>query len=79
MYSTIIPEGMATKTVAPTLPKSIQLRQDDLIDELNQFYIEVTGSGISEEYEAELREKDLDSLLQLIQQRKLGFVSMTQH
>ena len=77
MYSTIIPEGMATKTVAPTLPKSIQLRQDDLIDELNQFYIEVTG--ISEEYEAELREKDLDSLLQLIQQRKLGFVSMTQH
>jgi len=79
MYNTkIIPTGMATRTKVPTLPKSVQLRQADLIAEFEAFYVEVTGNGLSEEYIAELKEKDLDDLLSLVNSRKLGFLEMNE-
>ena len=69
MYK-IISTGMAVRTVLPTVEPSIALRQEDLIDELNAFYVELTGDGLSEEYRAELREQDLDSLMRLIERRR---------
>lgn len=75
-YSDIIPAGMATKTVVPALPQSIQLRQEDLIEELDAFYADVTGNGLSEEYKAELREKDLDSLLHTVNSKKRTYIDM---
>lgn len=44
---------------------SLQLRNEDIIIELNAFYIEVTGNGISDERRAELMLKDFDSLISI--------------
>jgi hypothetical protein len=44
---------------------SLQLRNEDIITELNAFYVEATGTGISEERRAELMLKDFDSLISI--------------
>lgn len=52
---------------------TIQLRNQDIIDELNQFYIDVTGEGLSEERKAELMEKDLESLIAIGKELKWSY------
>lgn len=78
-YSSIIPLAMATRTVCPTAITSVEMRQHDLIEELNAFYIEVTGDGLSAEYIAELRATHIDDLMTLISSKKLGFMEFVEH
>ena len=52
---------------------SLQLRNEDIIDELDAFYVEVTGSGISDERRAELMLKDFDSLITIDKELRWSF------
>ncbi len=51
-------------------PQSIQLTHEDLITELNALYVDVNGEGISETFEELLKEMCLDSILELINEKK---------
>jgi len=46
---------------------------DNLIDDLNKFYIELTGEGISRTFEAQLRESGCETILALIAEKKHAF------
>lgn len=50
-------------------------RTNDLIAELNQFYVEVTGNGISDSFEKVLREQHDDTILALLEEKKAIFYS----
>lgn len=51
-------------------PQSIQLTQEDLITELNSLYVDVNGEGISKTFEDLLKEMSLESILELINEKK---------
>jgi len=46
---------------------------DNLIDELNKFYIELTGEGISSDFEAMLRESGMETIQTIIAEKKHAF------
>ena len=57
-------------TAVDATAQSIQLTQEDLIVELNQFYVEITGDGISEFYKKHLLEMSLEAILEIIEEKK---------
>jgi len=61
------------------MAQTIQLRNEDIVDELDAFYAEVTGNGLSVERRAELMEKDFESLISIFDELKwsYSFINMT--
>lgn len=59
-------------TKTPQEIKSLQLRTHDLVFEINQFYVEVTGEGLTYKELARLKAMDLDVLMAKLESLKMG-------
>jgi hypothetical protein len=51
-------------------PQSIELTQQDLLIELNELYVELTGNGMSEMFKNELMKHSVDTIMMLIDEKK---------
>lgn len=59
-------------TKTPQEIKSLELRSNDLVFEINQFYVEVTGDGLTYKELARLKAMDLDVLMAKLESLKMG-------
>ena len=50
-------------------PQSIELTHEDLLVELNQLYVDLTGNPMSEMFKKELKKYSLDTIISLIEER----------